>query len=323
MKRRSFLMRLASLAAAPALTAGCASQAPRITQADAANPEPRRPTPRPLQVEELGERLFVISGGGGNVTVFNSHEGVLLVDGGSQACSAEMLELVRRRTGVSRIHTLFNTHWHWDQTGSNLSLGSAGTRIIAHENTRLWLGTDVDCKWQHRAYRRLPREARPNQTFYTSGRLSFGGETIEYGYLPQAHTDGDIYVRFRKANVLAAGCVVSVGSYPILDYCTNGWIGGMADATQRLIGLSDPATRVIPGEGAPQSLAGLQAQHTMLVTVKQRLSKLLADGMGADDMIAAAPTREFDARWGDPKLFILNAYPGLAWRAAELGEHIV
>ena len=267
--------------------------------------------------------MFMVCGGGGNVTVLHSPEGVLLVDGGARECSAELLELIRQRTGASRIHTLFNTHWHWDQTGSNLTLGPSGTRIIAHENTRLWLGTDVDCKWQHRVYPRLPHAARPSQTFYTSGTLSLGGETIDYGYLPQAHTDGDIYVRFRRANVLAAGCVVSVGSYPILDYSTNGWIGGMADATQALIGLSDAATRVIPGEGAPQSMAHLQAQHTMLVTVKERLSKLLADGMGADDMIAAAPTHEFDPQWGDPRLFITNAYPGLAWRASELGVHIV
>jgi cyclase len=322
-RRRSFLVRLASLAAAPPLGAGCASQATRVAPEGAAIQESRRPQPRSLQVEDLGEHLFVISGGGGNVTVLNSDEGVLLVDGGSREYSAELLELVRRRTGAARIHTLFNTHWHWDQTGSNLTLGPAGTRIIAHENTRLWLGTDVDCKWQHRVYRRLPHEARPTHTFYTRESLAFGGETIECGYLPQAHTDGDIYVRFRRANVLAAGCVVSVGSYPILDYCTNGWIGGVADATQALIDLSDPATRVIPGEGAPQSLADLKAEHAMLVTVKQRLSKLLADGMGADDMLAAAPTREFDAKWGDPRLFITNAYPGLVWRAGELGEHIV
>jgi cyclase len=324
MRRRAFLFRLASLAAAPPLLAGCATQPARIT-GKAGNEETAsaRAPRRPLQVEDVSDRLFVISGGGGNVTVFNSEEGVLLVDGGSREQSAELLELIGQRTGAARIHTLFNTHWHWDQTGSNPTLGPAGTRIIAHENTRLWLSTEVNCKWQHRTYQRLPRAARPNRTFYTGGSLSFGGETIDYGYLPQAHTDGDIYVRFRKANVLAAGCVVSAGSYPILDYCTNGWIGGMVDATQTLIGLSDPATRVISGSGALRSLADLKAQHVMLVTVKLRLSKLLAEGMGVEDMLAVAPTREFDAQWGDPRLFVANAYPGLVWHAAELGVHIV
>lgn len=282
-----------------------------------------QPPRTPLKAEDIADHLFVISGGGGNVTVFNSPAGVLLVDGGSRERSADILKLVRQRTGAAKIHTLFNTHWHWDQTGSNPTLGPAGTRIFAHENTRLWLGTDVDSKWEHRLYTRLPPKARPNQTFYATGTLPFGGETIDYGYLPQAHTDGDIYVFFKQANVLVAGDVLSAGSYPVLDYCTNGWIGGMANATQTLLSLSKPDTRVIPGTGPVQTRADLQAEHDMLVTLKLKLSQLLAQGMSARDMLAAAPTRDFDAKWGDPTLFVTNAWPGLVQRARELGVSIV
>jgi glyoxylase-like metal-dependent hydrolase (beta-lactamase superfamily II) len=282
--------------------------------------EPRR---TPLTVMDLDDRLFVISGGGGNVTVFNSGEGVLLVDGGSQERSTEVLKLIKKRTGSSKIHTLFNTHWHWDQTGSNLRLGRAGTQIIAHENTRLWLTTDVDSKWQQRTFKRLPKEAHPNKTFYTSDKLSLGGEEIEYGYLPQAHTDGDIYVRFKNANVLVAGDVVSVGAYPISDYCTGGWLGGMASATKTLAELCNSDTRVIPGTGPLQKRPDLEAQEAMLTTLKKRLSELLAQGMSVQDMLATAPTREFDAKWGDPKLFVTTAWPGLVHRARELGVHIV
>ncbi len=282
-----------------------------------------QPPRTPLKVEDISDHLFVISGGGGNVTVFNSPEGVLLVDGGSHERSPEILKLVRQRTGTAKIHTLFNTHWHWDQTGSNPTLGPAGTRIFAHENTRLWLGTDVDSKWEQRLYTRLPPKARPNQTFYATGTLPFGGETIDYGYLPQAHTDGDIYVFFKQANVLVAGDVLSAGSYPVLDYCTNGWIGGMANATQTLLDLSKPDTRVIPGTGPAQTHADLQAEHDMLATLKLKLSQLLTQGMSARDMLAATPTRDFDAKWGDPTLFVTNAWPGLVQRARELGVSIV
>jgi cyclase len=278
---------------------------------------------QPLAMVPLGGGVFVVTGGGGNVTVFQSPEGVLLVDGGSPARSAEVLKLVKAHTGASRIQMLFNTHWHWDQTGSNRTLGAAGTRIIAHENTRLWLGTQVISKWENRTYPPLPRNARPTQTFYTSGSLAFGGEHIDYGYLPQAHTDGDIYVFFRNANVLVAGDVIAVGSYPIIDYSTNGWIGGLADATKTLLGLADAATRIVPGTGPVQMRAAVEAEHTMLATLKLRLSQLLAKGMSVPDMLAAAPSREFDAQWGDPTLFIANAYPGLANRARELGVNIV
>jgi glyoxylase-like metal-dependent hydrolase (beta-lactamase superfamily II) len=202
-------------------------------------------------------------------------------------------------------------------------LGRAGTRIIAHENTRLWLTTDVDSKWEHRTYPPLRKEALPNHTFYATENISFGGETIDFGYLSQAHTDGDIYVFFRNANVLVAGGVLSVGSYPILDYCTNGWIGGMANATQTLTGLCNPNTRLIPGTGPVQTPADLAAEQSMLVAMKLALSKLLAKGMSVQDMLAAAPTRDFDAKWGDPSLFVANAWPGLVARARELGVSIV
>lgn len=310
MKRRSFLQGLAPAVAVAAL--------PRAALA-----RPKEPSAA-LTVTPLSEHLFIISGGGGNVTVFNSSDGVLLVDGGSPEHSQEILRLVKKQTGSQRVHTLFNTHWHWEQTGSNPTLGPAGTKIIAHENTRLWLSTDVVSKWQNdRLFKRLPQQARPNQTFYTTGTLSFGGEQIDYGYLPQAHTDGDIYVYFRNANVLVASDVVSVGSYPIIDYCTNGWIGGMVNATRTLIGLCNEQTRVVPGSGAVRSRADIEAENAMLTTTKQKLSHLLAQGMSAQDMIDAHATQEFDAAWGDPQLFVRNVWPGLVQRARELGVAIV
>ena len=279
-----------------------------------------KPTPA---ITQLTDSLTLISGLGGNVTLFHSPGGVLLVDGGSPEHTAELLKSVRKLTGTARVDTLFNTHWHWDQTGANTALGAAGTRIIAHENTRLWLSTDVDSKWEQRVYKRLPARALPNQTFYTTGTLEFGGEHIDYGYLPQAHTDGDAYVFFRKANVLVAGDVVCAGAWPILDYCTSGWIGGMENAVKVLLDLANPETQIVAGKGRVLSRAELQELHQMLATMKGRLAKLLAQGMSARDMIAAAPARDFEAKWGDPTLFIANAWPGLVHHARELGVSIV
>ena len=272
---------------------------------------------------ELAPRVWLVRGGGGNVLVKQAPEGVLLVDGGSPERSGDVLRLVHDRTGGAPVTVLFNTHWHWDQTGSNRTLGPKGTRIIAHENTRLWLGTEIDSKWEHRVYPPLPDKARPNQTFYTQGTLTFGGERIDYGYLPQAHTDGDIYVFLRDANVLVAGDVAARGAYPILDYSTNGWIGGMVNATQTLLDIAGADTRIVPGSGEALTRSDLVEEHAMLATLKQRLSQLLAQGMSVEDMIAAAPTKEFDARWGDPRLFIANAWPGLVARSRELGVSIV
>jgi glyoxylase-like metal-dependent hydrolase (beta-lactamase superfamily II) len=276
-----------------------------------------------LTVTELGDRLFLVSGGGGNVTVFHPDEGVLLVDGGSHEASAEVLDLVRQRTGQKRIHTLINTHWHWDQTGSNLALGNAGTRIIAHENTKLWLGVDVDSKWENRFYKRQPPRARPNETFYTSLTLQFGGETLDLALLPEAHTDGDIYVSFHKANLIVAGDVVSPGAYPVLDVASNGWITGNINACTALKALARPDTRFVPGRGGVQAAAQLEAQAAMLTTVRQRMARMLAQGKSAQEMIDAKPTAEFDAAWGDPEQFIRNAFRGISLRPQTLGVSVV
>ena len=277
----------------------------------------------PLTVTRLAERLWLIGGAGGNVTVFQSAAGVLLVDGGAAAQSARVLDQVQQLTGTRRVHTLFNTHWHHDQSGSNEALGRTGTRIIAHENTRLWLGADVDSTWEGKVYRPLPRIAQPSQTFYTEGMLLFGGERIDYGYLPQAHTDGDLYVYFRNADVLVAADVLAKGAFPIIDYVTNGWIGGMVDAVQTVMELTGEHTQFVPGRGLPLQRADLSDEHNMLNTLKQRLSKMLARGMSAEEMIAARPAQEFEAAWGNPELLIRNCYPGLANRARELGVAIV
>jgi cyclase len=298
-----------------ALVAGLALPAMRSVRAEVVVAEPR--------VTLLGPNLHLIEGLGGNVTVFDSADGVLLVDGGSPEHSPAVLKAVKELTGKPQVHTLFNTHWHWDQTGSNAALGATGTRIIAHENTRLWLGTDVDSKWENRKFGRLPEQARPAKTFYTTGMLDFGGEQIEYGYLFQAHTDGDIFVHFRKANVLVAGDVLSVERYPVIDYITGGWIGGMAAAAQQLAARCDERTQVIPGTGPVQTRADLATEQAMLVEVRARLSKLLAQGMSIPEMIDAMPTRDFDATWGDPKLFIANAWRGMVRRTGELGVSIV
>ncbi len=276
-----------------------------------------------LQVTELADRLWLVTGCGGNVTVFGSTDGVLMVDGGSPAHSARLLREVERLTGSRNVHTLFNTHWHHEQTGSNEVLGRAGTRIIAHEYTRLWLTTDIDSRWQQRRFDPLPKPAQPGVTFYTTDAIDFGGERIEYGHLGQAHTDGDLYVFFRRANVLVAGDVVAVDRFPLVDPDSNGWIGGLATAAGTLAGLADERTKVIPGIGAPQDLVHVKAEAAMLDTLRQRLARLLAQGKSASEMIEARPAAEFEAEWGDPAQLIRNAYPGLAYRARELGVSIV
>jgi glyoxylase-like metal-dependent hydrolase (beta-lactamase superfamily II) len=261
----------------------------------------------------LADDLLLFEGAGGNVIAALSSEAILMVDGGSAERSSELLRLVSMETQGRPIKTLLNTHWHWDHTGSNEALAEAGATIIAHENTKLWLGAEVISKWENRTYAPRPAKALPNQTFfYDSKQLSFGKDDIEYGYLPQAHTDGDIYVFFPTHNVLVAGDVVSGGAYPILDYSTNGWIGGMIGGLRTLIKKCDANTRIIPGTGPVRVRPDLEAQLEMCFTVITRISESYYKGQTWDEFIASKPSREFDATWGNPDTFLRTAYQG-AW----------
>jgi len=227
--------------------------------------------------------------------------------------------VVAEQSGGRKVQALFNTHWHLESTGSNDALGKAGARIIAHENTKLWMGTDILCKWRKRTFEPRAKEALPNQTFYTTGKMTFGKEQAVYGYLGQAHTDGDIYVFFPGPNILMTGDVFSVGQYPVLDYTTGGWIGGVSDACKTLLNTCDAQTRIIPGSGPVQARADLQAQADMCATMRTKFVELMRKGMGPKEMLAAAPTKDFDAKWGNPDLFITNAYPGLCGHVREIG----
>jgi len=272
-----------------------------------------------LPLTRLGGNLALISGAGGNVVLAVGPDSAVLVNGGLGEHSTELLALVAEHAGGKRVQHLFNTDWHGEHTGSNEALGRQGAEIVAHENTRQYLGAEMFVEWQYRTYKPLPKAALPTKTVLTAGTMTLGRERIEYGHLGQAHTDGDIYVFFPDANVLATGDVLTVGTYPVADYTTGGWLGGLATATKTLLDLANEDTRVVPGTGPVQTRADLKAQHDMLVTLRDRIGKMMRQGMGAEDMLAAGVTKEFDARWGDPKLFLSTTYRGMWLHVRELG----
>ena len=206
---------------------------------------------------KLADNFFVVSGAGNNVLVCNSPDGALMVDGGSPEHSGELLKLVSSETGGKPVKVLFNTHWHPESTGSNEALGAAGAKIVAHVNTRLWLGAEIDVQWQNRVYPPRLKIARPTETFYTTGKMTFGGEPIEYGYMLQAHTDTDIYVFFPRPNILMVGDVVTGNTYPVLDWSTGGWITGMLDGQKALLAVANAETRILAGTGAVITRADL------------------------------------------------------------------
>jgi len=275
----------------------------------------------PFSWTDIEPGLMLVQGNGGNIVVFSGREGVALLDGGTIPGARTLLRDVKDRTGETP-QLLFNTHCHRDQIGCNETLARAGADIVAHENTRLWLGTELVSRWENESYSPLPERALPNKTFrYDTQTLTFNGETLEYGHLPQAHTDGDIYIRFPARNLIVAGGVAATGHYPIPDYCTNGWIGGMISSLQQLLALCDYNTRILGSEGAVVSRSQLQSQLDLCTDIATQLGEHLYKGGTYQQFLALKPTAAYDAVWGDPALFLHTAWEGTLPHVTEIRRY--
>jgi glyoxylase-like metal-dependent hydrolase (beta-lactamase superfamily II) len=296
-----------------------------LAQRVSAQSVPGGAVPGVFQIQLFGterNNVSVIRGAGGNVVVSTdatrpaAATSRLVVNGGSAYASFLLGEAT-----PTPIRYLFNTDWHPENTGLNLAVAENGGQILAHEFTKQYLSIDRPVEWQNRTYKPLPAKALPTKTFTRAGSMKFGDQTVEFGPLGQAHTDGDIYVFFRDrdTNALAVGDIMTVGKYPIADYSSGGWLGGLITATKTLLDLAGPDTTVIPGEGPLQTRADLQAQYDMLSASRDVFVKMMRQGMSADDMLAAGATKAFDAKWGNPELFVKTSYRGMWLHVRELG----
>ena len=265
-----------------------------------------------LTSEALSPALLWIRGAGANVLALKDAQGLTFIDGGLAANAGAVLKLAHAQLGTKSAHTLINTHWHPEHVGLNETLGKAGAKIVAHENTKLWLGTSVERELDGPAILPLPPKARPNSTTYTEGEFTAGDEVVHYGYLPQAHTDGDLYVHLRKANVLVTGGVVAGRGWSVVDYVTGGWINGLVAGQRSLLQLCNADTRIVGAHGdRVLTRKDLEEERAALAKLSEQLGKMLRAGFGPADVLAAAPAKEFEPRYGDATEFLTQSFKSL------------
>jgi cyclase len=252
--------------------------------------------------------LFLLQGAGCNVVALRGDEGALMIDGGLAANADALLRAVYAATGNDRIHTLINTHWHPDHVGANELVGRAGGAIFAHEKTRQYLSNRVYSGPSGEPLEALPEVARPTQTTRGEGALEFAGQKIDYGYLPAAHTDGDLFIHFRAANVLVAGGVVSASAWPPIDYRNGAWFGGRVRALERLAELVAADTRVVPGHGRLLTGRDVVRHRDIYRELFLTMIGYMNMGLGAEDVVARNPLEKYESELGDPSAFLDAAY---------------
>jgi glyoxylase-like metal-dependent hydrolase (beta-lactamase superfamily II) len=265
-------------------------------------------TPR-ISTTDLGG-VTLLQGAGCNVIAMAGPDGALMIDGGLAANADALLAAVRTATsppGASRIHTLINTHWHPEQTGANEAVGRAGGVIFAHEKTKQYLSNAVYSVTFKGRRPALPQTARPTRTTRGEGSMEFAGQQIDYGYMPAAHTDSDLYIHLPKMNLLLAGGVVSAEEWPLLDYRNGAWLGGRVRALERLAGLVKPDTRVVPANGRVMTGREIVRHRDMYQKLYVTMIGYLNMGLGPEDAVQRNPLKEYQSEFGDPSAFTYGA----------------
>jgi len=277
----------------------------------------------PSLLRGQADNIAILDGGGANVVAFSATDGLVLVDSGAPDNADKMLAALKAFAPNAKVNILFNTHYHLDQTGNNELFSKAGAKIIAHDRTRQWMSTDYWVPGEDRFEKARPKAARPAETFQTIGSLRAGGEQIDYGYLPLAHTSGDIYVFFKTSNVLAVGDVASPVRDPALDYFTGAWIGGRVEAMDIILKLSNEQTKVVPSYGPVMSRAEFQAERDMMEEVRVRLWKQVREGEGPKEMLEGGLLSGLPRTWKDPYKFLYDAAKGLWAHHSKLDPNVV
>jgi cyclase len=251
----------------------------------------------PLKTTSLGNGLFMFSGDGGNVTAIADDGSTLLIDSGMDSRVTELSAAIFKAT-QRPVTRLVSTHWHFDHTGGNVYFGSEGVTIIGQENVKKRLSSIQDVPFVGLRDGHYPPQALPGVTYSSNLALRQGSQRLTLVNYGPAHTDGDTIIYVAPANVAVVGDIFSNHVYPIIDLASGGSIDGVIYTLDRILAQTDEQTKIVPGHGSVTTRADLQDYREMLVQIRQRIRVLIAAGKTIDEAVAAAPTRDFDAKWG-------------------------
>jgi glyoxylase-like metal-dependent hydrolase (beta-lactamase superfamily II) len=270
-----------------------------------------------VHIWPVRDNIFMIVGAGGDITVQVGKDGVLVVDSGLANMSDKTLAAIRS-ISTAPIRYLINTHYHPDHVGGNEAIrkagatisggnvagdlgaaASEGAQVIAHEN----LLNRVSAPTGKQSM--IPPGGWPTNTFFNDEKkLFFNGEGIEVIHLPNAHTDGDSIVFFRRSDVIATGDIFTTVMYPVIDTAAGGTINGTIEALDRIVDLIIPVygqeggTLVVPGHGRLSELGDVLNFREMTIIIRDRIQDMVKKGMTLEQVKAAKPTFDYDPLFG-------------------------
>jgi glyoxylase-like metal-dependent hydrolase (beta-lactamase superfamily II) len=242
-----------------------------------------------IKVEKVAGTVYMLTGSGGNIGVCAGDDGLVIVDDQYAPLAPKIREALR--TIVDKpLKFILNTHYHGDHTGGNAALGREAP-IVAHHNTRkrLAYGTRRGTSTVAPA----PKEALPIVTFDSDLSIHVNGEEIRAIHFPSGHTDGDVVIFFKSANVVHMGDDFFNGLYPLIDYENGGSVTGLISNIDKILGMIPDDVKIIPGHGPLGDKAALLRYVTML----RETSAAVAAAKNAGKTLEQAREEKILAKW--------------------------
>lgn len=268
-----------------------------------------------IKTVKVANGVYMLMGSGGNIGVLRGADGVFMIDD-QYAPLTEKIKAAISEFCDQPVRFVINTHWHDDHVGGNEKLGEAGAVIVAHENVRQRMSTEQVVEFFGANVPPAPKAALPIITFTRDVNFHLNGHEMHVFHVENAHTDGDVVIHFRKANVVHTGDIYFAGAYPFIDLSSGGSIDGIIAAASRILSMIDDTTKVIPGHGSLSNREEMQSYLAMLTSVRDRISQHISTGKTLEDVLAAKHTQEYDADWGNgfikPDQFVTILYKDLS-----------
>ena len=247
-----------------------------------------------IKTTKVTNNFYTLEGSGGMVGVLVGPDGVFMVDSQFAPLSDKLAAAIKKISDKP-IRFMVNTHVHGDHTGGDENFGKMGVTIMARENLRYRLAyPNPGANGQPTPA--MPSVGLPMITYDAPVTMHMNGEDIRLIPVKAAHTDGDTLVVFPNNDVIMTGDFYRSVQYPNIDRGNGGNMNGMLDGLAMVIGLAGPNTKIIPGHGATVSRDAVIAHRDILLTVKNRVMKLISEGKSQDEVIAAKPTADLDAK---------------------------
>ncbi len=250
-----------------------------------------------IQPIKITDQVYMLKGSGGNIGVLIGDEGTLMIDNQFAPLSNKINGAIKT-LHPGEIRFAINTHVHGDHSGGNENFNKMGATLVAHDNVRNRMMKETVNTRTNRTTPPRDQLAWPMVTFADKLNFHLNGEDVILHHFDRGHTDGDVIVQFKNANVVHTGDAFVRYGYPYIDFSNGGSVNGFINTLDKILLLLDDNTKVIPGHGEVATKADVKKVRDGIADIRDQVAAALKKGKKVEDIAALGITNKYEAEWG-------------------------